>query len=289
MNDFIDTHQSLSKLYDQLSRFMVWKNFLTCGTRFASLTMHKTLQIPPEKQSMYDRKNQSEYINDLAFESVLFAENFVVLDVGCGFGGTIFRWYFRRPGHYVGFSLSPYQIKIARYQALKRGISSHCRFFIKNYEDTITENYHVILSIESLIHAGNLCRAMENLSAALVPNGQMIIIEDMAAEDLQSDDSDLLLLKKAWLLNQFPRQTDYLALFQKNGLHLLKESDLTKWVKVGQEQELKNRIRKLQLLQRILPFQNVNLLVNAFIGGIALEELYRRHQARYKLLVAQKI
>ncbi len=288
MNNFTDTRQSLSKLYDQLSRFIVWKNLLTHGTRFASLTMHKTLQIPREKQRLYDQKNQSEYINDLAFESVALAENFVVLDAGCGFGGTIFRWYSRRPGHYVGFSLSPYQIRIARYQAVKRGISSHCHFFVKNYEEPITENYHVILSIESLIHAGDLSRSMENLTAGLVPDGQMIIIEDMATDDLQSNDSDLLLLKKAWLINQFPRRTDYLALFQKNGLQLVKESDLTEWVKVGQEQELKNRKRKLQLLQRILPFQNVNLLVNAFMGGIALEELYRRHQARYILLVGQK-
>lgn len=288
MNDLTDTRQSLSKLYNQLSRFMVWKNFFTRGTRFASLTMHKTLQIPPEKQSLYNQKNQSEYINDLAFESVLLAENFVVLDAGCGFGGTIFRWYSRRPGHYVGFSLSPYQIRIARNQAVKRGISSYCHFFVKNYEDPLTENYHVILSIESLIHASDLCRAMENLTAALVPGGQMIIIEDMAADDLQSDDSDLLLLKKAWRLNQFPRRSDYLALFQKNGLQVVKESDLTEWVKIGQEQGLKSRKRKLQLLQRILPFQNVSLLVNAFMGGLALEELYRRHHARYILLVGQK-
>lgn len=288
MNDYTDTRQFLSKLYDQLSRFIVWKNFLTQGSRFASLTMHKTLQIPPEKQSLYDQKSQSEYVNDLAVEAISLAKYINVLDAGCGFGGTIFRCSSRRPGHYVGFSLSPYQIKIARHQAKKRGISSHCHFFVKNYEDPITERYHVILAIESLIHARNLSRAMENLTASLVPDGQLIIIEDMAAEDLPSDDSNLLLLKKSWLLNQFPRQTDYLAHFQRNEMQLVKKIDLTEWVKVGQEHKVKSRKRKLQFLQRILPFQNINLLINAFIGGLALEELYRCHKARYMLLVGQK-
>ncbi|OGB67128.1 MAG: hypothetical protein A2Y94_13140 [Caldithrix sp. RBG_13_44_9] len=288
MNADSSTNKSVATLYDQLSRFMVWQNYFQFCRRITSLTIHKTLHIPPGIKNLYDKKNQGEYINDVVLQSALPGDYPIVLDAGCGFGSTIFRWYSKKPGKYVGYSLSPFQVDKARREAARRGISSHCQFFLKSYDDPIAEKYQYIIAIESLIHANDLQQAVTNLVQALLPGGKLIIVDDMAETDLESDDPDLVLLKKSWSLNRLRIQKQYSAAFKTNHLKLTEQRDFTGQVRVSREKKLKRKKAILQFLLKVMPFNDIRFIVDAYLGGFALEELYRRKKVNYILMVGQK-
>jgi len=280
--------QNIAALYDHLSRFMVWQNYFRFQQRATSLPIHKTLQIPPELRKLYDRKNQGEYINDVVFQTVLPGDNPTVLDAGCGFGSTIFRWYNNKPGKYDGYSLSAFQVKNAQQEAARRGISSHCRFFLKSYDDPIEEKYQFIITIESLIHANDLQRAVTNLVQALLPGGKLIIVDEMAESALGSDDPDLQLLRKCWSIDQLRTLQQYLAVLSTNQLKLTDQKNFTEQVRVSSEKKLKRKKALLRFLIKVTPFDSLHYIINAYLGGFALEELYRRKKVNYMLLVGQK-
>lgn len=280
--------QDIAALYDHLSRFMVWQNYFWFCQRATSLTIHKTLNIPPELRKLYDKKNQGEYINDVVFQIASPGDNPTVLDAGCGFGSTIFRWYTKQPGKYDGYSLSAFQLEKARQEAARRGISLHCRFFLKSYDDPIEEKYQFIIAVESLIHANDLQQAVTNLVQALLPEGRLIIVDDMAETDLGSDDPDLLLLKKCWSLNQLQTRQQYAAVLKTNQLKLTDQRDFSEQVRVSTAKKLKQKKAILRFLFKMIPFNNIQFIINAYLGGFALEELYRRKKVRYMMLVGQK-
>jgi SAM-dependent methyltransferase len=288
MNADFPASQNIAALYDQLSRFIVWMNFLKFRGRIASLTIHKTLHIPPNSQKLYDKNNQAEYLNDVVFQKALPGDHPTVLDAGCGFGGTIFRWYSQKPGKYTGFSLSPYQLNIARQQAEKRRISSQCQFLLKNYEEPIDYKYQIIIAIESLVHASNLERAITNLMQALLPGGKLIVVDDMLVEDMELGDPDLILLKRCWSLSQLGTQEQYSLIFKANRLKLIDQKDYTGQVRITAENKLNRKKAVLQWLLKVIPCKDFRFIVNAYLGGFALEELYRRKKVKYILMIGQK-
>jgi SAM-dependent methyltransferase len=267
---------------------MIWQNYIRFRRLITTPTIHKTLNIPPEVRELYDKQQPGEYMNDVVFQTASPGDNPVVLDAGCGFGSTIFRWYSKSPGKYTGYSLSSFQVKKARQEAARRRISEHCQFFLKSYNDPIEEKYQFIIAIESLIHANDLQRAISNLGQALQPGGKLIIVDDMAETDPEWHDPDLDLLKKCWSLSQFRTQQQYLDIFKINQLKLTDQKDFTAQVRVSTAEKLKCKKASLKSLYKILPIKNVRFIINAYLGGFALEELYRRNKVKYILLAGQK-
>ena len=280
--------RDIAALYDQLSRFMIWQNYIRFRRLITTPTIHKTLNIPPEVRELYDKQQPGEYMNDVVFQTASPGADPVVLDAGCGFGSTIFRWYSRRPGRYTGYSLSPFQVKKARQEAARRNISEQCQFFLKSYNDPIEGKYQFIIAIESLIHAVDLQRAIGNLGQALRTGGKLIIVDDMAETVPELADPDLDLLKKCWSLSQFPTQQQYLDILKINQLKLTVLKDFTAQVRVSTAEKLHHKKALLELLSKILPFKNIQFIFRAYLGGIALEELYRRKKVKYILLAGQK-
>ena len=114
----MDSENRLSELYDNLSRYSYLLNRLKGRN---PSTMHKSLRIPEEFQYLYPGKDKSYYLDDLVLKEADLPENPRILDAGCGFGGTIFRWYQQNPGTYHGFTLSKYQQKIANRKVTNTG------------------------------------------------------------------------------------------------------------------------------------------------------------------------
>ena len=98
----IENRRQVTGLYDWLSRFNLLSNRVMFGSTTADLTMHKTLRIPDECIEKYRGANQRLYIVDLALEAANLPHHPEVLDAGCGFGGTVFRWQERVGGTYDG-------------------------------------------------------------------------------------------------------------------------------------------------------------------------------------------
>jgi hypothetical protein len=100
-----------------------------------------------------------------------------------------------------------------------------------------------------------------------------------------SDDADVVELARRW---RSPRLRSVDALgdaLAAAGFPTRAEFDLTPQVPTNDERTLRARRRWLRLAS-LLPLPSLRLVVDAFLGGIALERLHRRRLCCYRTRVA---
>lgn len=280
---------ALTRLYENLSRSVQFFNWLKFGDRFADFTMHKTLSIPEHLRSRYTRLTRAQYTNDLALEIAEPPENPRVLDVGCGFGGTIFRWQSRIGGEYDGFTISARQVRRAQREARRRGIDQHVRFYLRDFDHPIDKSYQVIIAIETLIHSPDFRKTVANLAGALLPGGKLVIVDDLRVESENLDDcEEFRTLQERWFVSRIPSQEEYQEEFFRHRLKLRHAGDLSPQVKLPELGVLQKNVRWLKRLEKLFPFGAAGQFISTQIGGLALQHLYLQGKLKYFLLVAEK-
>lgn len=275
----------LSDLYDNLSRYSYLLNRIK-GRDF--LKMHKILQIPEESQHLYNERDRTHYLDDLVLIEADLPENPMVLDAGCGFGGTIFRWYSQKPGIYHGFTLSKYQQKIATGEAQRLGISQSCQFYLKSYSEPTDIKYHAVVAIESLIHSQDLAAVIGNFTRSLLPKGKLVIVDDMALDEGIRQTKEFELLRDYWFLSDLPSGSYYTTLLKRSNLKILSRLDLTPQLYFPSEQSLEKRMKRAAALIRITPIGSMRTFLRTHLGGFALQKLYHNGKMKYQLIVAEK-
>jgi len=103
-----------------------------------------------------------------------------VLDVGCGVG----RWSRQlaaRGAEVMGVDLSPTMIEQARQRAVSDGVADRCRFRVQDLSNlNVGERFDLVLGVTVLQHILDpklLRRALQAMTAHLVPGGRMILLE----------------------------------------------------------------------------------------------------------------
>lgn len=265
-------------MYDSLSWYVQLENWRAGRSRFADFTMHKALAV---------QGAGTRHVNDVLLEHCGLTPRPRVLDAGCGFGGTMFAMHARLGGTYDGLTVSATQQRAARREAQRRGIADACRFHLRSYDDPIAERYDAIVAVESLSHATDLHRTLANLAGALAPGGSLLLIEDMVVADIDTrHPEEARILHRHWGCRRFPREEDYESHLRAVGLRLARSLDLTPLVRHRTIGDLDTAARRYAAWSRWLPTGAARRVLSAYIGGIALEKLYARGEARYKLLVA---
>ena len=279
--------RNVASLYDWLSRFNLLANKVMFGSARADLTMHKALRIPDEYASEYHGGAQRLYIVDRALEAAKLPAAPVVLDAGCGFGGTIFRWYERTSGKYDGLTLSCVQWKVARQEARRRGIDGHCRFHLRSYDEPTTDKYDAVVSIEALIHSQDFPRTICNLASALKSGGKLVIAEDILRDE-SNDDPDFNVMRRHWGLSEIANTSAYRNAFAANGLRIVHDADYSHGFQVSTPENITRLEARYRMIRSLLPFSGPRFVASAFLGGLALERLYQKRLVRYRLIVAQR-
>jgi hypothetical protein len=72
------------------------------------------------------------------------------------------------------------------------------------------------------------------------------------------------------------------------GLEITRRVDLTPLVRHRSTAELDTVARRYTTWFRWLPIAPLRGVLSAYLGGVALEQLYARKEARYQLLIARK-
>jgi len=280
------THQQLPAYYDWLSRYVQLANWLAYRDRFASFTMHKKLGI----EAADSRTAGVEYVNDRLLTVAGLRPGPRVLDAGCGFGGTIFHWQPRIGGRYEGITLSRVQLAVAQREARRRGIADACRFRIQSYDGPLGTGFNAVVAIESLIHSPNLDRTLPNLAGALAHGGVLLVLDDMAACDLDCHRPvEAELLRRHWGCARYWTYHDYRDGLHRAGLSLVHDEDLSALMRPRRPEILDRLEVRYSCLHRRIPLPAVRTVVSAYLGGIALERLHGSGDVHYRLLVARKV
>ncbi len=277
----------LGALYDWLSRFNLLINLRRFGRLDADLTVHKSLRVPEALNGTYTGAAAPLFINDRALEAGALKPEPRVLDAGCGFGGTVFRWQELAGGVYDGLTLSRVQRRFAQRVARRRRLSSVCRFHLCSYDQPPTGPYDAVVSIESLVHSPDIEVTIGSLAAVLEPGGKLILVEDVPRDEAIGD-RDLEILGRYWRLEGRASDSALEAALATHRLRLVHEEDFSDLVQTQDDEKLRQLEQRYSKAWSRVPVTGVRFILEAFIGGLALERLYRRGLVRYRLLVARK-
>lgn len=270
--DWLEETESVANLYDRLLETEVQK------VAQDNLTIHKRLHFSREEQEKGIIDS-----NDWIRANIEIPATAHLLDAGCGVGGSLFALLNEsRTG--LGITLSRKQVVVAQQEADRRGVSERCRFRQQSYDAPLGERFDFILSIESLAHSQQLTASVANLARHLRPEGYIFLLEDMASSNL--DDHKLaLILRQSWCLQTLYTRQHYRDVLADAGLHIVKTVDMTPNVQFKPWPT-----SFIQLVWRLINKLPASWrgTKDVFVGGWALENLYRNGFMKYQAFLAKK-
>jgi len=278
------TSPQIASYYDRNTR-----RFLRYGGSEAAGAIHRQVWAPGVK----DKRQALEYLNRLVaveLESLAGSDSGTarVLDLGCGVGGTA-TWLAKALDiEVLGITNSAVQHQLAVQRAEELYLADHCRFIQADFSDFPEIGwFHAAYMIEAFTHA----RAAESLLSSiwehLLPGGRLVIADDFRSpEFLQMDEvsPDVYWLQQfqhGWQLNSLLTRGEIIALASHAGFRLIKELDLTPFLRV-----LPWYLLKPASVFTRLPFHQVywqNLK-----GGIALQICIQQGWTKYHFMVWEK-
>lgn len=103
----------------------------------------------------------------------------VILDAGCGVGGTSIYLTQKYKVKVRGITLSDVQIKIARKNASKTGVSHLVEFSYQDFTETNFEDnsFTKIFGIESICHANNKLDFLKEAFRLLKSEGKIVVVD----------------------------------------------------------------------------------------------------------------
>jgi SAM-dependent methyltransferase len=276
---------TVAAYYDWLSRFQSLVTKLGHSGGFSPLTVHRLLTSDRPGVSAAD------VVHDRLRAAIGDLRSPRVVDAGCGIGGTIFYLHGRLGGRYDGLTLSAVQRARAVREAARRGLSLHCRFHVRSYDepldDLVPDGADLIVAIESLAQAVDPAGSIRNLAAVLRPGGRLAIIDDVPLDALSDADPDFVAFRQGWSCHAVARESALLAALRAAGLEVEVHEDLTALVPLRDTGKLERLVRANRRWHRLVGSTRAGTVVDALHGGLMLERLYHRGLMRYRFLLAR--
>ena len=286
MTDGAASPRDLAKLYDRLARYQALRRRLSGAAAGEGWEMHKRLRPPGNGPGP---EGGGAGLHHWLLDRVELPPRPRVLDIGSGFGATLFAWAEAiEGGEFHGLGLSPFAARCAQREAKRRGLGARCRFTVRSYDEPLEDRYDAIVSVESLFHAPDLAATLRGLAAGLAPGGTLLLVEDMAAATEVEQDATTVSLLEHWATRRLATVADYARGLTEAGLAVGDEFDLTAQVVHRDMAELDRRRARLARWRRLLSVTGRQRVLEAFLGGLDLEELYERGLLRYRAIVAHR-
>lgn len=277
--------QDAVALYESLARFGWWRSRRGVALpELRGLEIRKRL-LPPDAA---DRPaDGSEGLDDWLRELVGGFDGRRVLDLGCGFGATVFRAIEAGAAQAVGITPSPYQVDRARAVAGARGVDARGRFEVAAMHGVLP-SADLVVAIESLGHTEQLDVVLENVATAIrgSERGRLIWLEDLLRTE-PGEDPDVRGLAEAWCSPPLRSVASVDAALATAGLQVVREIDLTAQVPRREVEAIDRALRRLRRLLWITPVPFARRILQAFVGGLLLERLYARGRACYRLVMTE--
>jgi tocopherol O-methyltransferase len=274
---------ALATYYDRLGRWNRVAHAFGYGGGRASLTVHRALADP-------DAGGRPTFtrIHDVIADQLSEAPPRRMLDAGCGLGGTMLALAERfRDLSAVGLTLSGSQAAQANVAAARRGLGGRVHALVRSFDEPPTGPFNLIVAIESLAHSPEPHDTVSALARVLEPGGSFIVVDDMPEPGAQETD-DLTVFKRGWNCPVLADRQAFLDAFASSGLMLLADRDLTGDCRPRSFNRISGLMAVNRLARRLIPSAAVRQVLDAHLGGLALERLLRRGTMRYRLLVASR-
>jgi len=217
----VDTSQVIK--YYETSLFdyrLIWLNERTLGMHYGYWD---------EKVKNHD-ESLLRY-NQVVADQLRLTRIDLVLDAGCGLGGTAF-WVAANIGcHVTGISITPDQIKKAKEYANKKGLAGKVHFEVADFRSTtFADNYFdAVYAIETICHLVDKGPFFTEMYRVLKPGGRLLVSEYTLFKDSLSSEEDKRMKKwlSGWFIPNLWRREEYLSAMKNAGFVSLASNDFS--------------------------------------------------------------
>jgi tocopherol O-methyltransferase len=138
-------------------------------------------------------------MNAILAEHAAVAPGEVVLDAGCGVGGSALWLAAEHGAEVTGVSLSARQVQLAQRYARTRGLSDRCTFFHQDFHRLALPHgsFDIVWAHESVCHAPDKPTVLAEAFRVLRPGGRLVVGDGFRTRRLHASDDDRHLA--AWL------------------------------------------------------------------------------------------
>ncbi len=156
----------------------------------------------------------------------------LVLDAGCGYGGSAI-WLAQRVGcSVVGINVVPFQTERASRLAAESGVCGRASFLLADYSQAPfgDGSFDVVWGLESVVHAASQERFIREAARLLVPGGRLLIAEYTARESPPLSESEEALIASGldgWAMTKLLTPSRYTDLLLTHGFVDVRAHDLT--------------------------------------------------------------
>lgn len=219
----------------------------------------------------------------------------LVLDAGCGIGGSGIWLAEERRADVVGLNIVEKQLMMGEKLVKKRHLSGKASFVKGDYEALAFKDgsFDVFWSLESIEHATNLPKFMSEAFRVLKPGGRIIIAGTFLGNIQPNEEQKKQMLvgqEVAGCFNDFRTANENAQLMEKAGFINVQNLNKTEWVMQSAEQMAK-MCRKLGVpAAKVLSplHKNFQLILKNNLWGTYQEGLFRSGVTSYNILVATK-
>ena len=204
----------------------------------------------------------------------------LVLDVGCGHGGTAVHLASTRGWRVHGFTISETQARLAMRNAARAGVSARTSFFVAdaNVMSLPEAKYDVVWTMECTEHLADKAAFIARAAAALRAGGQMLI----AAWTGSMESARVRGVAEGFLCPSLETTDDYVQQLRSAGVRITTVEDLTVLV----ERTWIICRERAQAMRFVLPLMPRS--VRNFVQAIdAMIDAYRSGDLRYSVIVGE--
>jgi len=184
-----------------------------------------------------DTKNQHDALmneNRYIAKALDINQNDIILDAGCGVGGTAI-WVAEEYGAKVsGISIMENQIVLAKKYAKDRGVDKLVDFKVQNYVNTSfpDESFTKIYAMESVCHTENKEDFFLEAYRLLKPGGELAFIDEFVTKNSLTNKEQKILddWLLGWAVPNMLTVRDFKNRLEKTGFKNIRDVDVTKKV-----------------------------------------------------------
>jgi tocopherol O-methyltransferase len=156
----------------------------------------------------------------------------LVLDAGCGVGGTAFFLYKNFKATIRGISLSEKQIETARKSVTRLELVDNVSFHLMDYHETSfdDESFDVIWACESMCHSHDKQLFLKECYRVLKPGGKIVIADYFLTANKIDEHNYVDKWIKTWSVPDLMNEEDIRMLAKNNGFSNITFHDYSKQI-----------------------------------------------------------
>ena len=170
--------------------------------------------------------------NEILAEMAHIKNSDIVLDAGCGVGGSSIFLAKKFGCKVTGITLSQKQADMATKNAQRSGVAGNTEFIVMDFENMTFPDgkFDVVWGIESICHATRKKKFIEDSYRILKPNGRLIIADGFATRDHFTDGEKNIMGKwlSGWGVNFLETKENFETFSSKIGFQEISFTDITK-------------------------------------------------------------